>query len=287
MSLIPSAIARPVFKSVLALKKNSPNLMFGVGVGGFVATTVLACRATLKLSDELPQMKADLDAVRDSSDLDETERKRALAVVYATNAGTIVRLYTPTVAVGALTIGAFTGAHVQLTRRNAGLTAAYAAVSKAYDDYRERVRGELGTEKELELYHPYSTEKVEVQPGIFEDVKGLPSGGFSPYAVMFDAQSTSWNKIPDYNMRFLKAAQAYANHLLQARGYLFLNEVLTHIGLPCTPQGAVTGWLWNSDRGDNFVDFGIHHPCNERFIKGWEAVALLDFNVDGVMYNKI
>lgn len=286
MSLIPVSVAKPIFRSALILKKNSPNLMFGVGVGGFIATTVLACRATLKLSDQLQTMKSDLDSVR-YSNLDELEKKRALAIVHATNAGTIVRMYSPTIAVGALTIGAFTGAHVQLTRRNAGLTAAYAAISKAYDDYRDRVREEFGEQKELEIYRPSVIDKVEVEPGRFEEVHTVPMGQLSPYAVMFDAQSTSWQKIPDLNMMFLKGVQAWANQRLQHRGHLFLNEVYDDLGLPHTKKGAVVGWVFNSERGDNYVDFGIVSHYNDRFARGWEAVAILDFNVDGVIYDLI
>ena len=51
--------------------------------------------------------------------------------------------------------------------------------------------------------------------------------------------------------------------------------------------GAITGWV--KGNGDNFVDFNIHdglfegEDANGRLVTKWA----LDFNVDGVMYDKI
>jgi hypothetical protein len=53
-----------------------------------------------------------------------------------------------------------------------------------------------------------------------------------------------------------------------------------------TKAGAVVGWVI-SDNGDNFIDFGIYEAMNARFVNGWERSILLDFNVDGVIYDKI
>ena len=86
------------------------------------------------------------------------------------------------------------------------------------------------------------------------------------------------------------AAEFYANDLLKARGRLFLNEVYRMLGIDETKAGQVVGWVYNPDNptGDNFVDFGIYNMQRERvraFVNGYEPNILLDFNVDGVIWN--
>ena len=69
---------------------------------------------------------------------------------------------------------------------------------------------------------------------------------------------------------------------------LFLNEVYDMIGFEHTPEGAVAGWV--KDNGDGFVSFGLDDVNNEsarRFVNGEDNVVLLDFNVDGIIFDKI
>lgn len=75
--------------------------------------------------------------------------------------------------------------------------------------------------------------------------------------------------------------------MLHARGHIFLNEVYDVLGIPRTQAGNVVGWALTSDNGDNFVDFGIFEARNADFVNGYEYSALLDFNVDGVIFDLI
>jgi hypothetical protein len=53
----------------------------------------------------------------------------------------------------------------------------------------------------------------------------------------------------------------------------------------------VVGWRWNKGSGDDsFIDFGIWDGTREAvndFFNGREGAILLDFNVDGVIYDKL
>ena len=58
------------------------------------------------------------------------------------------------------------------------------------------------------------------------------------------------------------------------------------LGIPKTKAGHVVGWIYDEKNpvGDNYVDFGIYDLYNERsraFVNGYERTILLDFNVDG------
>ena len=86
------------------------------------------------------------------------------------------------------------------------------------------------------------------------------------YARFFDPTSRSWSKDPEVNNVFIRAHQRYANDLLISRGHVFLNEVYDMLGLDRSTAGAAVGWLHtpDSDRGDNFIDFGLLQRDDER-----------------------
>lgn len=270
-------LTRTLGRQRLVLKKNSPHIFFGLGVAGTVASTVLACRATLRLPETLEEIENDVSNIREGK-----EDPKDTAYVYAKAVGKLGQLYGPAVVVGVISIGSLTGAHVSLSRRNTAMMAAYASLSAAFDKYRERVEAELGSDKELDLYHA----RIKPVDDQDEDTCVVDPNGWSAYARFFDEGSANWQRNAELNRLFVTCQQNYANELLRARGHLFLNEVYDMLGLERTTAGSVVGWVIG-DEGDNFVDFGMYDAVNVRFINGMERTPLLDFNVDGVIYDKI
>lgn len=294
MKFVPNKVTRSIGRSILKTKKNSPHIFFAGGVIGVAAGTVLACRATLRAGDVLDEVNHDVGEVKKiaekrlkSSDnkYDESEYYKDLAYVYGKGGGKFVRLYAPAVVVSGVSIAALTGAHIQLTRRNASLTAALATVSAAYDKYREYIREEFGEEKELEIYHNVRKEAVENTDGSKEVVR-IGDTTHSPYARFFDEYNPNWKKDAEYNKMFVMTQQTYANHLLQARGHVFLNDVYDLFGFERSSAGAVVGWVLEGS-GDGYIDFGIYEAHNSDFVSGRERSIILDFNVDGVIYDLI
>lgn len=285
MSIIPAGLTRPLFRAALQIRKNSPVLMFGGGVVGVIATTVVACRATLKLSEDLPEMKENLELVKLTYPKGGPEHGRQMALAYSTNAAHVARLYAPAVLAGSVSVGLLTGSHVVLTRRNTAAYATLATVSKAFDDYRARVENEVGKEHELDLYHGARTETVEIE-GKKTKIKVVDPNNMSPYSRWFDSSSQHFQTNGTYNRQFILAQQNFATHYLQAHGHLFLNEVYDLLGIPRSPEAALVGWVI-APGCDGFVDFGLYEAVNAEFINGYEQNALLDFNVDGPIWNLI
>ena len=58
-------VTRAIGRRSLVFKKNSPTIFFTAGIVGVVTSTVLACRATLKLSDTLDEIQKDVTVVKD------------------------------------------------------------------------------------------------------------------------------------------------------------------------------------------------------------------------------
>lgn len=295
---VPNALTSKVGRVSLVAGKQSPQVLFGVGVIGVVATTVLASRATLKLDSVLNGIEDTKQKIRESEGIvlkdgktyDAEAQRHDLIVTNTRGVVQVAKLYAPTVIVGVLSIGCLTGAHVVLSRRNVALTAAYAGLERAYNGYRDRVREQYGEETELALHHGTTTVRETVQdtngPKVVE--KKVVDGTRSMYARFFDELNKNWNRQPEYNLIFLRCQQQYANDMLKSRGHVFLNEVYDMLGMDRTKAGAVVGWIMDGN-GDSYIDFGLYEDRAgmRDFVNGREASVLLDFNVDGVVYDKI
>lgn len=285
MKLIPDSVTRVFGRQMITVQKQSPHILFAAGVVGIVGSAVLASRATLKLSAVLEEAEHEINSVKTELKHRKGQYQKDLAYVYTKNTMEIVRLYTPAVVLGTLSIAALTGSHIQLTRRNTALTAAYATVSKAYDNYRDRVRKEVGEDREMELYHSSSIEKMMVS-GKNEEVMVVDPNTWSPYARLFDETSIQYHKNAELNKLFVLAQQNYLNDLLRARGHVFLNEAYDALGLERSKAGAVVGWVIDTT-GDNYIDFGLYSKESARFTNGLERCVVLDFNVDGIIFDKL
>lgn len=265
----------------LRLHKNAPHIMFGAGLIGSVASTVLACRATLKTDKLFDTMKDDMELARTSDD------KSDVAYAYFRNAAQFTKAYAPAMVVGGVSIALLTGSHVQLTRRNTSLTVAYAALHKAYGEYRVRVRDEVGEEREIELYHGVTLEdEKNGKGGKLATRKVVDPNKLSPYAVFFDEANPNWKPNAEFNRLFIQCQQNYFNQQLYARGHVFLNEVYDALGINRTRAGQVVGWILSGD-GDNFIDFGIFEAHNADFVNAHEPSIILDFNVDGAILDNV
>lgn len=300
---VPKGITKKVSLTALRAGKHSPSIMFGVGVVGVVGTAVLSARATMRLETVINSIEDKKFAVEqrvenvDFGQLDEKQQKQLdkavrhdTAVITGQGALQIAKLYAPAVICGVVSIGLLTGSHVQLTKRNAGALAALASVSQAYEQYKDRVAGELGAEKaESFLYDTETvTEKQINEDGKTVNVKHSKTVGlYSPYARCYDETARDWKRSPGYNKMTVLTVQSYANDLLQQRGFLFLNDVYDLLGLSKTSAGQIVGWI--AGKGDDFVSFGLDkgRPGTQEFLNGHELSVWLDFNVAGAIYNML
>src|SRR5204863_4710295 len=156
MKFIPDTIARKVASQQLLASKNSPRILFVGGVVGMIGSTVLACRATLKLEETLSkiegeksrahQVKSHVDSPEYNGDAQypDNELKRDLTIISIRGVGSIAKLYAPSIVLGAVSVAALTKSHNILQDRNLALTAAYTAVDAAFQRYRERVIDRYG-----------------------------------------------------------------------------------------------------------------------------------------------
>ncbi len=289
-------------KTVMKLKKHSPEILVMAGIAGTVVSAVLACKATTKVAEILDETKGTLDTIHEGmetgaingQEYTTEDGKKDTVVVYAQTGMKLAKLYAPAIILGTLSITSILASNNILRKRNVALGAAYAAIDKSFKEYRGRVIERFGEQVDTELKYGIKAKKfeeIEVDPETGKEKKVKKTVMVadpnlqSDYAVYFDSKSRNYETNPDYNRMFLKAQQAFANDKLQTRGHLFLNEVLDDLDLPRTPAGQIVGWT--KDGPDGYVNFRIVEVERETEDGRHEPALLLDFNVEGNVWEKM
>lgn len=306
LSKISNSLTKVAGKTKFKVEKYSPEILLAVGVVGFVGTVIVACRATLKADEVLDKHADNMEKIEEAKriveeepetlpeDLRDYDVKREKMIAYRDTAIGFAKLYWPTVALGAVSLGCILASRNILHKRYVTALSAYTALSEAFTEYRKRVSDELG--KDMDRHFRYGTEKVTKVVDIDEkgkvteeEVEAINSSNIiSETAVVFDETNPNWDHNPNFSLTFLRAQEQYANNILHNRGHIFLNEVYDMLGFDHTPIGALVGWV--DGLGDGYVDFGLYNLKNEKtraFINGKENVILLDFNHDGKIWDKI
>lgn len=320
ISVIKDSIGSAWNKASFTLQKHAPTILIVGGVIGAVGAGVMACVATTKVNDILDESKTQLDAIHDAqarlengealtcsdgSEYTPENVNKDTAIVYAHTAVKLVKLYGPSVALGAASLACIVKSHNILTTRNAALAAAYATIDTSFKNYRGNVIERFGEHVDKELRYglkakeieatvvdengEVKTEKVTVyEPGDPTNISGY-ARYFEKYSRDGDGSvvpNPNWQDTPEYNLMFLKRMERYANDILRSRKRLFLNEVYTMLGIPVSKEGQIVGWVYDPSNPDidNYVDFGLYNEGPQKysdFLYGNDDGILLDFNVDG------
>lgn len=288
------------------VKKHSPEILMVAGIAGTIVGTVLACKATTKVREIIEEKNKNIEDVHTCleekpDEYTEEDSKKDLTIIYAQTGVKLFKLYAPAIGVMALSFASIIAGHKVLKKRNVAIAAAYAAIDKGFKQYRKNVIEEFGEGVDQQMRFGLKSKEIKKKDKDGKTVKETeyyidpdanPLNNISEYARFFDASSENFAKDPEYNMMFLRRQQDYANEMLKARGHLFLNEVYDLLDIPRSKAGQVVGWVYDKNgntKGDNYVDFGLYRndQGTRRFVNGLEYNILLDFNVDGVIYDLI
>ena len=301
-----NGVNRTLSKAGFQIKKHSPEILIVAGIAGVVTSAVMACKATTKINDILDQTKEEVGKVNDAlanekihEDVySKEDAKKDLAIIYIQTGVKLVKLYGPSLILGALSITSILASNNILRKRNVALAAAYAAIDNSFKEYRGHVIERFGKDLDRELKYNIKAKEISEttvdengkETTVTKTVPVVESEEPSDYARFFCEGCAGWTKDPEMNLVFLKQQQNWANELLKTRGHLFLNEVYDMLGIERSKAGQVVGWVYDETNPDcdNYVDFGIYDIYNERkraFVNGWERSILLDFNVDGDIYS--
>lgn len=289
MKGIAAAIGNAASKVGFSLKKKRPEICLVSGIVGMVGTVILACIATRHVDEVVAQHQQEMAAAEGFAVNADDPRKaeiEAKAKVCVRTSWEFIKLYGPAAAMGAVSIVSLVASYKDLKKQTLVMGGLYTALDRNFREYRKRVEGELGKEKEKDIFsgNLEKVEKKETDEEIETEVPAVVSNGIlSHYARPFDEMSRRWVRDAESNLLFLQSQETLFNQRLQARGHVYLNEVYEALDIPPSQAGHHVGWIFdeNNPNGDNYISFDIFR--SKAFIDGDEPATWLDFNVDGVI----
>lgn len=299
------SIIRTANSVIFSAKKNSPTILLIGGITCVVAGTVSAIHATSKADEVLDNFHKDLEKIDEIVEKAEANNKTDIypveqankdrKIVYGHMVMSMAKIYLPTVLLETVGIGMICKSHSILSKRNAGLAVAYAGLSKAFNDYRQRVSDKYGAEEENRLYYGMEDHTITVKEisenGVVTEKEEIVTS-LDPVndslSAFIDELSGIWCKdSPSSTKNNILVQQRMLNENLRRRKFITLNEAYRALDLPETPDGMVLGWYYDPNVIDK-IDFGLftrNDMATRRFVNGYEDVVLVTFNVDGNIFN--
>lgn len=309
------AMTRTLGQAGLQCKKHSPEILFVVGSIGIAASIVKAYKDGPKAKAIIDKAKEDIKTFEDlaksckenpSSEVVYTDAdlKADMKNVYIHTGVDLAKVFAPEAIMVAASFTCMFRSNRILKLRIVALASAYDSLDKAFKNYRKNIVDNFGSELDKEAR--YDLVKADIEKKSIdkdgkektEKVKANILRGTEPSgnAIIFDAGDIGWDPNPVTCMHYLQMIERTANDRLKSKGYLTLNEVYEMFGREGSPAGLVNGWVYKkngNDVGDNAVSFfleeiwkEIRNAENDRtplYNRGF----LIDFNIDGYIYDRI
>lgn len=287
-------------RAMRTVSKYSPEILMIVGTAGVVSGTVIAAKQTLKVEEELSDIREKQDELKEYKDrYTEKEYKKELFQIKKGAALKLVQIYGPSVMLIGGGITCYFSAFGIMKKRQGVLVASLAAANKAFEAYRARVIEDQGKEKDKEYLYGLKKEKLtttEVDENgkkkkVTEDVYTQDGANISRYAVRFTPEfATEASTDVNYNASILKSTEASFNALLKSRKKIYLNEVYHELGIDETYESRIVGWDYNNDNhGDGKIHFDITQivEWDSNDPLGYHKELIVDFNVDGDIAHRL
>lgn len=173
------------------------------------------------------------------------------------------KFYIPAAVLGAGTIACILGSNALNRKQIASLTAAYMALGKTYQEYRQKVVENIGVEKEAEIRDQIKEEKSTEATENVEEEKLLC---YEPYSKRyFHATMTD-----------LYDAFYQLNREFALEGYTSLNDLYNYLGLDFMPEKDNLGWCADYLANEweyYWIDFCLASTKTDDGLEVYEVIA--------------
>ena len=92
----------------------------------------------------------------------------------------------------------------------------------------------------------------------------------------FDESCFTWQKDYEFNRMFIACVLRDCERTLQARGYLFVNDIYEKLGFPLTKEGQVKGWTYENEQTE--FKWSIYKIKNEN------AIGIKLYSMKNILY---
>lgn len=316
-------IKKLIGTAALGVKRHSPELLFGGGVIAGAAALYLTYKATpkyLAIKEKYAEAKKDADIALDIGETEidvaytKEDYKNDIKIIASHKALDAAKTWAPVGAAALTSLVCFLAGFGILKHRLAGAVTLLATTTEAFEAYRQRVRDDVGKDKEMEYFTGNKLEDVKVtevgedgkkhtvtkkQWCLDPDLADIPF--LSPYAITITPEHKLWKNNGGNPMLMeaqLKIIQENLTTRLHMNGFLTLNDVLCGdqgLGFDCRSDlydldpNVINnvGWLDTKNEGaDRCVNFGCWNSdggldyAPGRFI-------ILDLNCDGWIMGRL
>lgn len=209
------------------MKKHSPDILTGLGIGCMLTGTVLAAKAAPKAAKKIEEAEEEK-----GESLTVVEKVKVVAIDYA-----------PAALSTATGMACLIGSNTTQNRRNVAIATAYKAGEEAFNIYKEKVVETIGEKKEQQIKDEVAKEMLERNP-VGENEVIVTDGGTT---LCYDA----------FNGRYFQSSKDMIDKAVNALNkrlisemYISLNDFYYELGLRPVRNGDDLGW--NVER--NLID---------------------------------
>lgn len=204
-----------------ALRRNSPIIMMGIGIGGFITAGISIGTNTPKALQLIEAKKKELDVEQ----LTPVETVRTVWICYL-----------PAATLMAISAACVIAGQSISMRRNAMLATAYTLAENSFKEYKEKVIDTIGEKKEREVSDEVAKERARVIPSSDES-KVINTGKGT--TLCFEPLSGRFFRSDGDHIR--KAKNNLSEKVLKD-GYSSVNDFYELLGLKETIMGDEFGW---------------------------------------------
>lgn len=230
-----------VAKAIKMVADNSPTILTTIGVTGTVVTAYLTGRAAYRVG--LDVNAGHYEPLLEGKEPEAYELKEKVQMYW--------KEFIPPVVVGAATVACVIGANRIGSRRAAAMAAAYSLLEKGFDEYKDKVKEEIGRQKEQRLRDDIAQDRVDANPLSSNQVIITGNGDVLCYDQITGRYFNS-------NVEAIRKAQNDVNRDVIHNMYASLSDFYEKIGLPATGYSSEVGWNM-----DDYLDVSFSAVLSE------------------------
>lgn len=227
------------------IKKSSPEIATGLGIGLGGCTVFLAVKATPKALMLMEEKKREInhDILESAKENGEETAERITKLKPIDVVKTTWKCYIPAAVTATVSVGCLIGANRTSARRNAALAAAYTISETALSEYKEKVIETIGEKKEKTVREAVAKSRLEKNPIENKEIVITGTGEVTCYDVWSGRyfksdRNTLERVVNELNKRMIDSFNSYIS----------LNEFYYAIGLSATKIGNELGWRLDGDK---------------------------------------